>query len=97
MLQVNFAWPIRQWYNADSPARRACDDADTCERFDARHYAKWRMQGAAVARRVHILNSRYQALVETLWHRITGDPRRSARDPRRSPEIAGDQRSSREA
>jgi hypothetical protein len=71
-IQMHFKWPIHTWYNAESPARVACEETQTCDRFDAAQFQKWRLQAHAVVRRVHVLNPETRARVEALWHAVSG-------------------------
>lgn len=66
-IQSKWAWPIRQWFNSDSPGKRTCEDTDTCDRFNESLYQTWRLKAHAVVSRVHKPNARYRALVDEVW------------------------------
>ena len=69
-VQYQFAWPVRQWYNADSPARVACEDGDVCDRFHAPTFADWRLRAHAVARHTHAVNGRHRRMADALWQQF---------------------------
>ena len=70
LVQQQWRWPVRQWYNKQSIEADACASEGWCHVFNETLYRHWRQQGAAIVRSVHRLTPSFRAICAARWRQI---------------------------
>jgi len=64
LVQQQWRWPVRPWYNKNSVEEITCKAQGWCGTFNETVYHRWRQAGTAVVHRVHRLKPSFRAAVD---------------------------------